>query len=499
MTTNEQAPAVPTKEDFDPLGPASRNAAKATAPPPPVAKLGMGSKFANAFKRQTAEEKEAKRREKEKRMNREINKSAYNSSRMDVIDRLDLSGLNGSLFHHDSPYDACSPHNNRNSKKAPVMAFDPNIDPMTGKPIGQGASGTRTAANRPGLAPIAPSTRQRKNNNGGDLDDAKDVGRSSRSTTSSSSNPSRRSQTAPLPLLNIDDGTPQGASFDLDGTDASVASHSSIDRDVDAERAYQNQSYFSQGSNMNKGRADAAVPHADIWGVSSEPWQDFAQPAARNHLSAPETGSGPASAASSVFDMEAVLTGKAPADAKIEDMGLGERAPGESSSNSTGPKRSKSLIKRIKSARQYGNVPPPDDDVVEMAGMSSTHSAARAAAQRHTNKQHRYSPSVPQPPSSSRGYDGNLGRSGTLRAGSGNGPVSPRLDTIGHEDGPAGAVKSYDDTAYRSSGSSAGASANMSRSGSIFGRFGRRNTGDSSPNGQSRSAKSRERESAMVR
>lgn len=491
---------MPTKEDFDPLGPASRN----PKAPPPVAKHGMGAKFANAFKRQTAEEKEAKRREKEKRMNREIGKSAYNSSRMDVIDRLDLSGLNGSLFHHDSPYDACSPHNNRNSKKAPVMAFDPNIDPMTGAPINRGGASNARAGNRPGLSPLAAATRRKMNGNAGELDDGKDAGLNSRTTTSSS-NPNRRSQTAPLPLLNIDDTTSQATPSELDGTDASVASHSSVDRDVDAERAYHNQGYFHQASTTNKGRADAANPHADIWGVSSEPWQDFAQPASRNNLGAPSGGSGPASAASSVFDMEAVLTGKAPADAKIEDMGVGERAMGDNNHN--GPKRSKSLIKRIKSARQYGNVPPPDDDVVEMSGMSSTQSAARAAAQRHNNRQHRHSPSVPQPPSMPRAHDGNLGRSGTLRAGSGNG-ASPRLDEDEYENIPS-ATQSYDDPAFassaaRSGGSSPGSpgAANMSRSGSIFGRFGRRNTntngGGTSPNGHGRSAKSRERESAAL-
>jgi hypothetical protein len=68
-------------------------------PPPPVpakSTTTMASKFANAFRRQTTEEKAAKKRAKEQRMNDEINKTAHRTSRMDVIDRLDLSGINGS-------------------------------------------------------------------------------------------------------------------------------------------------------------------------------------------------------------------------------------------------------------------------------------------------------------------------------------------------------------------------------------------------------------------
>lgn len=58
---------------------------------------GMAGKFANAFRRQTAEEKEAKRREKS-RKNGDLSRSKTlgGSSRMDVIDKLDLSGIHGS-------------------------------------------------------------------------------------------------------------------------------------------------------------------------------------------------------------------------------------------------------------------------------------------------------------------------------------------------------------------------------------------------------------------
>lgn len=42
---------------------------------------------------------------------------------LDVIDKLDVSSFFGSRFHHDGPFDACTPHRNRNVKVAPVMAF----------------------------------------------------------------------------------------------------------------------------------------------------------------------------------------------------------------------------------------------------------------------------------------------------------------------------------------------------------------------------------------
>ncbi|WFD26725.1 hypothetical protein MNAN1_001710 [Malassezia nana] len=57
---------------------------------------------------------------------------ATHHSRLDVIDQLDITGLTGaSLFHHDSPYDACSPQFNRGTRTAPVRAFDRSVDPVT--------------------------------------------------------------------------------------------------------------------------------------------------------------------------------------------------------------------------------------------------------------------------------------------------------------------------------------------------------------------------------
>lgn len=47
----------------------------------------------------------------------------HNSEGLDTIDKLDVSAFFGGRFHHDGPFDACTPHRNKNSKAAPVMAF----------------------------------------------------------------------------------------------------------------------------------------------------------------------------------------------------------------------------------------------------------------------------------------------------------------------------------------------------------------------------------------
>lgn len=42
---------------------------------------------------------------------------------LDTIDKLDVTAFFGGGFHHDGPFDACTPHRNKNIKQAPVMAF----------------------------------------------------------------------------------------------------------------------------------------------------------------------------------------------------------------------------------------------------------------------------------------------------------------------------------------------------------------------------------------
>lgn len=48
---------------------------------------------------------------------------AVKAKNLDTIDKLDVTGFFGGNFHHDGPFDACTPHRNKNSKRAPVMAF----------------------------------------------------------------------------------------------------------------------------------------------------------------------------------------------------------------------------------------------------------------------------------------------------------------------------------------------------------------------------------------
>lgn len=86
MAPGAAPPAVPTKDSYDPLS------GSGGAGPP----RSMGARFAAAFRRQTSEEKETKRKEKERRMRGEMSRHESKSSRMDVIDKLDMSGIHGS-------------------------------------------------------------------------------------------------------------------------------------------------------------------------------------------------------------------------------------------------------------------------------------------------------------------------------------------------------------------------------------------------------------------
>jgi hypothetical protein len=46
---------------------------------------------------------------------------------VDVIDKLDYSGIGAAMFHHDGPFDACAPSRNKNKTKAPMYAFDDDM------------------------------------------------------------------------------------------------------------------------------------------------------------------------------------------------------------------------------------------------------------------------------------------------------------------------------------------------------------------------------------
>ncbi|KAF8528016.1 hypothetical protein BU17DRAFT_61356 [Hysterangium stoloniferum] len=48
------------------------------------------------------------------------------SMHADIIDRLDFSGLGHTMLHHDGPFDACAPSRNKNKNKAPMLAWSPS-------------------------------------------------------------------------------------------------------------------------------------------------------------------------------------------------------------------------------------------------------------------------------------------------------------------------------------------------------------------------------------
>ncbi|CAO1624534.1 unnamed protein product [Sympodiomycopsis kandeliae] len=513
------APPVPTKSEQVPTSTSTAG--------------GMAAKFANAFRRQTNQDKAAK-----KAQNSGLGRSKTVATRMDVIDKLDVSGIHGnSLFHHDSPYDACSPHANRSTRRAPVGAFDPNIDPMTGRPYGQGRPGASASTStqqqqqqRKGLSPLAASTLQKMGeaDAAGDMYSSADsqyshadekqpslsqdrppfLGRGSRSVTSPlvPSLPMTGNQ-ASTSAVNLPPSRGAGGSHHHGTDTASVMTESS---DWESDR-------YGRGGNGN-GRGVAPAPNAiaDMWGHVAEPWQDFAQPKQDKSRSRQKNGGGggttspgqgsgmlspydrngsrdgPPSAASSVFDMEAVMTGKSAAEKKRGENIGGvspfpepdyDRAGG--GYDSTAPKRSKSLIKRIKSARQNPNVPPPDDDGVEM----SPSGGGRARSKRYGPHAHRHSPSNPaeSSPRSNEwstprsGYaDGSVGRSSARREEHLAPPSSGTPSPGGYYEG-AEATSSGDE--YRSGGRNRSprppqdgtSSPGVGRSGSIFGRFGRKN------------------------
>ncbi|CAI4058962.1 Pal1p SKDI_04G5580 [Saccharomyces kudriavzevii IFO 1802] len=60
---------------------------------------------------------------------------------VDTIDKLDVTGLFGGSFHHDGPFDAVTPHRNKNNKAAPVLAF-----PIDGPNSTIGGASTKKSA-----------------------------------------------------------------------------------------------------------------------------------------------------------------------------------------------------------------------------------------------------------------------------------------------------------------------------------------------------------------
>lgn len=60
---------------------------------------------------------------KSKLLKKKANPEVLKSKNLDTIDKLDVTAFFGGGFHHDGPFDACTPHRNKNSKVAPVKAY----------------------------------------------------------------------------------------------------------------------------------------------------------------------------------------------------------------------------------------------------------------------------------------------------------------------------------------------------------------------------------------
>lgn len=77
-------------------------------------------------RRSHSESDHRKHRERSSRLNKKSPKKEIKVTKaknLDTIDKLDVTAFFGGGFHHDGPFDACTPHRNKNAKQAPVMAF----------------------------------------------------------------------------------------------------------------------------------------------------------------------------------------------------------------------------------------------------------------------------------------------------------------------------------------------------------------------------------------
>ncbi|KAL5641471.1 hypothetical protein ACGC1H_001824 [Rhizoctonia solani] len=85
---------------------------------------------------------------------------AKKSTHVDVIDKLDYSGIGAATFHHDGPFDACAPSRNKNKTKAPMFAFDDvplqQAEDVSNKTLSPRAQATIMAMRQsPGSSPYA--------------------------------------------------------------------------------------------------------------------------------------------------------------------------------------------------------------------------------------------------------------------------------------------------------------------------------------------------------
>lgn len=405
-----------------------------------------------------------------------------------------------------------------------MNAFDANVDPMTGK---KRASTSNPKASSP-LSQATPSSHTKS--------------KPSYSRGFSSSN--NTNNLPVLPSEGMQSPNESNASFvDQSRNPSSTfgGGHGEEDSTTSASVPPS-----EAGDNEDRGYYKTPSNQAEIWGATSEPWQDFASPTTKksskdkNKRSSKQNGglmpggsgfdpsmrSGTTSSASSIMDMEAILTGKTSSQRKEEEEEAKRRADldGENmvgagvspfperdwsafrSGNGNSPneidggaKRSKSLIKRIKSARQSPNVPPPDSvDDVELSSISNENDLnqrryGNGNGNRSRNAGHRYSPSTP--PTQIGGSDSpsiNVSNSpnqndGRIRIQTGGLSTNDRSYSPGGTTPTSYSNNKQQDSNYLRTGygddetrgrSNSSGSNGLGRSGSLFSRFGRKGKGE---------------------
>ncbi|EME50237.1 hypothetical protein DOTSEDRAFT_68944 [Dothistroma septosporum NZE10] len=127
-----RGPGSPSKRDLRPPPPLQRRASESSVmesdrrPRIERDRADRPSRTASEERRRRERRKEREerhRREKEKI--RAGDKKTRKPQGLDLIDKLDVTGIYGQgLFHHDGPFDACNPHRNaKKDRKAPMQAF----------------------------------------------------------------------------------------------------------------------------------------------------------------------------------------------------------------------------------------------------------------------------------------------------------------------------------------------------------------------------------------
>lgn len=125
-------PEVSRSSEYPREKPASSTSSSSSRPPehqstrdasnrPPRRSRSESDKKTSSHRHRDRSDKDRERRHKKSPSKKAA--QPVKSKNLDTIDKLDVTGFFGGGFHHDGPFDACTPHRNKNVKAAPVMAF----------------------------------------------------------------------------------------------------------------------------------------------------------------------------------------------------------------------------------------------------------------------------------------------------------------------------------------------------------------------------------------